>query len=310
MKHILKFLGKIVTLLAVAYIVYYIYSIDFDFQLVKDWPTFFFLVCGGAVISATFVFGMGKAWSNILKGLAKQPIDTRMAIRVYAKANVGKYLPGNVMHYVERNLFAVNAGMGQVEIMLSSILEIAIIIFTTGMIVCIFMHGEAIEILSKYVSAMWIFVGLLILIGLIFAVSIILKKKPQMRVFLVRLCSKDIGVIALKNVFFYSFQFFIMGVFLVAVLKIPLACEISIQMSGYIIVSYIMAWVIGFVVPGAPGGIGVREFVLITLLGTYFLEEYIVFALVVHRIVTVFGDVLAYLVAVVFLQNGEQINSL
>lgn len=63
-------------------------------------------------------------WKIWLFYFTKNKICTFDAQRVYAKANIGKYLPGNVMHYVERNIFAAKLGLDQNAVALSSIFEI------------------------------------------------------------------------------------------------------------------------------------------------------------------------------------------
>lgn len=47
--------------------------------------------------------------------------------------------------------------------------------------------------------------------------------------------------------------------------------------------------------PGAPAGIGVRETVLVLLLGSYMIEADLLMAVLIGRIVTVFGDVIFFL---------------
>ena len=63
-----------------------------------------------------------------------------------------------------------------------------------------------------------------------------------------------------------------------------------------IISGYIIAWVLGFIVPGAPGGIGVRELVITLLLGSVVGESMVVTLSVTHRLITIIGDFMAYLV--------------
>ena len=46
--------------------------------------------------------------------------------------------------------------------------------------------------------------------------------------------------------------------------------------------------------PGASGGIGVREFALLLLLSPFYSKDLVVTVIVVHRIITILGDLLAY----------------
>ena len=66
--------------------------------------------------------------------------------------------------------------------------------------------------------------------------------------------------------------------------------------NGSLIVSgYVIAWVLGFVIPGASGGIGVRELVITLLLGSVVGAEMVLTLSVIHRLITILGDFLAYL---------------
>ena len=70
--------------------------------------------------------------------------------------------------------------------------------------------------------------------------------------------------------------------------------------NGSLIVSgYVIAWVLGFVIPGASGGIGVRELVITLLLGSVVGAEMVLTLSVIHRLITILGDFLAYLVMLI-----------
>jgi uncharacterized membrane protein YbhN (UPF0104 family) len=62
--------------------------------------------------------------------------------------------------------------------------------------------------------------------------------------------------------------------------------------------AYVLAWVAGFLTPGAPAGVGVREFVLYLLLAQLVGQPDLLAAVVLARMVSVCGDVLFYLGAV------------
>ena len=62
-----------------------------------------------------------------------------------------------------------------------------------------------------------------------------------------------------------------------------------------IIAAYIIAWLLGFIVPGAPGGIGVREFVISAITEGTSMGAVVLLAAVIHRIITVVGDIISYI---------------
>jgi hypothetical protein len=72
--------------------------------------------------------------------------------------------------------------------------------------------------------------------------------------------------------------------------------ETFLQTSCY----FIIAWLIGFATPGSPAGLGVREAVLITLLDSPSIEDTLLVAVLISRIVTVLGDMLFFAISSLF----------
>ena len=59
--------------------------------------------------------------------------------------------------------------------------------------------------------------------------------------------------------------------------------------------AFMFAWIIGFVTPGAPGGIGIREGVMIFVCGNSYADRIVLFVLVM-RIASVFADVASFVI--------------
>ena len=59
--------------------------------------------------------------------------------------------------------------------------------------------------------------------------------------------------------------------------------------------AFLFAWIIGFVTPGAPGGIGIREGVMLFVCGDRFADRIVLFVLVM-RIASVFADIAEFLI--------------
>jgi glycosyltransferase 2 family protein len=66
--------------------------------------------------------------------------------------------------------------------------------------------------------------------------------------------------------------------------------------------SYILAWLVGLVTPGAPAGMGVRELVLLFLLSDQLSETVLLLAVILGRMVTVTGD-LFFFILIVFIRR-------
>ena len=61
-----------------------------------------------------------------------------------------------------------------------------------------------------------------------------------------------------------------------------------------IISIFSVSWVLGYIVPGASGGIGVRESILIILLSSYFMKADVLVFTVLSRVITLLGEILSF----------------
>ncbi|MCL2427559.1 MAG: hypothetical protein FWD05_14645, partial [Oscillospiraceae bacterium] len=71
----------------------------------------------------------------------------------------------------------------------------------------------------------------------------------------------------------------------------------SLNLGVTIIGIFIMSWLIGFLTPGAPSGLGIREIVLLMFLSGIVYEDILLSAIIIHRLLQVCGDIVAYGIA-------------
>jgi hypothetical protein len=72
--------------------------------------------------------------------------------------------------------------------------------------------------------------------------------------------------------------------------------------------AYLIAWLSGFVVPGAAGGVGIREAVLVAQLGPDFGEAAALAFALLMRLQSVFGDILLLCVSLAMRQGLRDAN--
>ena len=87
------------------------------------------------------------------------------------------------------------------------------------------------------------------------------------------------------------------GIFVILLDVIARESQFSPQIWLLIGGSYIIAWLVGLVTPGAPAGAGVRELILLLLLKSIVKEADLLVAVALGRIITVLGDVLFFMMA-------------
>lgn len=87
--------------------------------------------------------------------------------------------------------------------------------------------------------------------------------------------------------------------FLITLKLVDTTISLSIENSLFVIACYIAAWAIGLVTPGAPAGLGIREFIIVFLLGDVSTESNLLLAVVLSRIITVSGDIIFFCIAMI-----------
>lgn len=299
LKTIAKIIGKVVTILSVVFVVIAITKLDINFNLIsRAKPMHILRVCFISSLLICFAeYLMALAWKYLLDFFSGKHSRYKDAACVYAKANIGKYLPGNVMHYIERNLFATNLGLKQKDIIFSTIIEVIGITSISIILSLVFAYNHLKNVLLELVSfRMMIFFGGISIIAFLLTHLIYVKKKDYILIFLKNRSPKEFikVLIHISAVYtlFLVFGAAIMMFLLYSLYEFPLTFA-NISLIG---ISYTIAWVLGFVVPGAPGGIGIREFVLLFLLGNTFPSDISMTAILLHRLITILGDFEAYVI--------------
>jgi glycosyltransferase 2 family protein len=97
----------------------------------------------------------------------------------------------------------------------------------------------------------------------------------------------------------YLFFILISAALFLALVTLEMGSE-SIARWQLITGSYAFAWGIGFVIPGAPAGLGVREAVLTGILSGVLPENSILVSAVLFRLVSTLGDILFFLQTILF----------
>lgn len=258
---IAKYIGRILSLTAVIYLGFYFYSLFTRNKNYVDISDLIFPILLFAFVSMGCVSLNALTYYYILKDVFKTVPPFRDIWELYVSANICKYLPTNVMHFVGRNILAEKYNISQKRMFQSTLYEI----LNTVLATVLFCGTLAV-----------IHYGLHYLLLLFIPVIFLLKKHnalvPFLLVMLVTLINNTVVVI-LYNL--YSGQ--------------ELICQFN-QVSFYQSVS----WLIGFLTPGAPAGIGIKEFVLIRISPGELVERLSV-VVILQRVVLILGDAGAYL---------------
>jgi len=129
--------------------------------------------------------------------------------------------------------------------------------------------------------------------------------KKQVKSYIEKFFRKDFLFLFIKSSLIYFLIFLISGLILVFIYSFILGTSVHPVSVVFI---YLIAWLLGVITPGASGGIGVRESLLIIFLSRSYPEDITVTVVLLHRVIAISGEVLAFF-AGTFLEKSQGVKS-
>ena len=218
---------------------------------------------------------------------------------VYARTSIGKFLPGNVGHFVGRQLVAKRFGLSQSMVATGTLMEVFCQI-SAALLICVWIDWQI-------ASAFWMRLALgLCIVGLVLAPSLLLKVGAFLRwEWIDKVERKSLWTtVAVSS--FIDMLFFMATGLIVVVLVYYIAPDHTMGVMSLIAV-YTVAWLLGTITPGAPAGLGVREAIFLTMLEPVLGGESALAVSIAFRIVCTLGD--AFFFASSYFISGSGIES-
>ena len=260
----------------------------------------------GAFIAASIIMAClcilsgSIVWRILLaqKGIS---LSVLRSFEIVAKSNVGKYIPGNIFHFVSRVSLAKNFAISPKHTILSMSVESFLAVCTgllLGFFGCVFKGNfdDLICLIINYRYKSFYILFYIILAVIIFYYLFYLCKSNQLLDYFVKLVNwYKIDIIICIIIFL--FNFLIYGIILYFVSLNIWNLPHSIPWY-YFIDGFAFAWAVGFLVPGAPGGMGVREAIMVAIYSSEFGGGVIVCLIITMRFITILADVFSFSFAV------------
>lgn len=297
-KRIIKWAGNLVTLLALLFIVRKVLSFDIRLDQL-DLRENAGELAVMAMLFAVHLFFLAAPWRCVVSYLTGRRIPYIDAADVICKSNLYKYIPGNIFQYIGRNELAFRLKLDHKMVALATIIDVilnlgSVVLFS----VLIYGHGPGVIIrhygLDRRIVGYSLAAGITLLVLCMAFLFLIKRRRSGIFISLKgKFCKGAIKRI-LFCVIYYSFLAVYTGLIFCFILEYVLHLQIQVYQIPILISGYLMGWAIGFAMPGAPGGIGVRETVTVLLLSVFFDEKSILLAIVIFRFINVAGDILAF----------------
>lgn len=254
-------------------------QIDFNRFGLRKW---------GIIGSFALTYGLSnmllaQAWRNLLDKFGT-PVTYLWAVKIYGISQLAKYVPGNIFHLAGRQVIGMAAGLPGWPLAKSSVWELGLLTLAGAMFGVL-----ALPLVVSSVSVSNVAITFVVTVT---ASAILLGRysdRSAARAFVWYVC-------------FFSASAAIFAGLIKLVSSLSLSdASMWLAFGG----AYVLAWLAGFITPGAPAGVGVRELVLLFLLKGEVAEADLVFIILLGRMVTVLGDFLFFLSSNIILKRDS-----
>ncbi len=234
---------------------------------------------------ALFILALG--WARLMLWNNDRRSDD--LVYIYGLTNIAKYLPGNIFHFAARQAAARTMDIPQKTAAAATSVEIVSLIVAAMLVggVSLALFAESAIITDSlalffnptdYTSAL---IGLAVVAILI---GVVISRSQTVREITKQLGKKLATHLTHSIIFFLTVS--------LATVLLAMALDVSLKQSLVIAGAFQVAWAMGFVLPGASAGLGVREAAFILVLGLVASqpENLAIQIALIMRVINIFGD--------------------
>ena len=149
MKRLFKLAGTLLVVVALVFLVRRFLAMEIDWAQLGTPPVIAALVIAVALQTAVFVFG-AYPWTVFVRALSGRDIPFSKAMPVFARANLYKYVPGNVFQYVGRNRLATDTGISHADVACATVLDILFSLAAAAVVSMLLLGRAAVGLLAQY----------------------------------------------------------------------------------------------------------------------------------------------------------------
>ncbi len=242
---------------------------------------------GAAAAYAAALSLLALSWWRLTSALATSQPPARPIVATWAASQYGKYLPGNVAHYALRHAWSRRFGLSHASLGLASLLEAALLLIA-ALGLTLLADTRELRGLSMLEPrfAIALLVALIVTLGIVLHFA---RKRQFLERWHVPALPRPATLVLCLAC---CVTFFLIAAGLLDGLAHALGFDID--SFAMLLAASAASWAAGFVVIGAPGGLGVREAAFVALAGGALGESHALLLIGLFRIVTFLGDTLLF----------------
>lgn len=203
------------------------------------------IVCLGANLL------LGVAWSRLVRLVAARPPQARPLFAAHLRAQLAKYLPGNVFHFAYRHVAALRQGVSHGALGSALALESVLLLTAAAILALGVATDPRLVALAPHARGLvWAAPGVAVLAWF---GSVALGRRSGLARLAPRRTAAYFAVVLLAYLAFFALSALVLRLLCVTPGALPFGAW-----CGWLA----LAWAVGYVTPGAPAGLGLREAVL------------------------------------------------
>ena len=294
-KRLISWAGTLLMLLSLVFIARQLMSYGAEFSGITA-----SIAAGLALVVVLEAFTIILAsfnYQSLILNISGVKVGTPLALAVYTISNLYKYIPGGVLYVAGRNRLAVEIEeLSHAKVALATVLEGVLFVVTSTALIILLVYDNFVSYLNErdLITALPI-----VLSAVVFAAAAILYLFRRRIKDLIQSMDELWYLTAIKRLLNTFVLMALWGASFAATVAI-MGQSLSLSLFTVSMGVYLIAWLAGYLTPGAPSGLGIREVVLLMFLGGILDENLLISALVIHRMLSVLGDVAAYAAALIY----------
>lgn len=271
-------MGGLISLISLFFSIYFIYQHQTEIsfiEIIKNNTTQIIVL---VIISTLLNLFLGLAWYQILLGRGVK-VSLNKAIKIYGITQLAKYIPGNIFQFVGRQGIGMSEGINAKNLALSSLIEIILLSIVGGLCFILFA-------MNKYPNLILITFSLIL-------VAVIL--------YLPKIKKNDILSFILYFLYLFSTSLIFVYIYKMINYNFDLSPKDYLNKSF----AYIIAWFLGFITPGSPAGLGIREMTLAKSLEASISSMTLAAVIILSRFISVASDINFFLLSAIFFKHKK-----
>ena len=295
MRRTLQWLGVGIVILSLYYVGRSLVG-HFDQVLALEWgPRAIAVTMVATIVYTCSLVVLAVSWTVIVVAALPDGRQLAIATRIYARSGIAKYLPGNIFHLVGRQVLGRALGVSQARLAVATAAEIALSLLSVWLVaaaVFVALPGPV----SRGLGLLALVLGALAAIAFV-SPSLLCWIAPWTAPILDRVVGDARGAefglaLALNLAFFLC-----LGVIAGGVFRALTGEALPLMQVGAV---YLSAWLAGYIVPGASGGLGVREAALLVLMDDAAGESAVLAFALAMRVQSILGDLIFFAASYAF----------